>query len=494
MVLISADDQNDDSRRHSQLQRRWSISTRLLLTVNGVCIILLLIFILHDHRQETKRRLSDKRIALTEESSILLVGVRDLQPQGVDVIQGFLDRACARMEETHSPGHHIVLRFGDLVLQATSHHRDSDDLVAALETAACSPGNQGSFAGRELIVGRATDNNLTVFVSETVDDIRRQVLRDTGRRLGGLIGMAMVAGVIVNLVLYRIVVRPVARLTRIVENIGRGDFAQHHNGFRSRELSFLSHAVNRMSDSLALSEKQRQSQLDKARRIQQNLLPQTDSISGVQIAVHYEPADDVAGDFYDIRTLTDGTWAVLFADVTGHGIPAAMNATLLKSHFAEACEQSTDAMSIVRHVNRRFSALTLVEDFATAIVLRFDSGTNSIEVVNAGHDAALLLRDDGTLTEISSSGLFLGLDPDADWVSESLSVAAGDRLLMYTDGITETTDSRQEMFGRHRVVSLFREPSDHSPKELLTSLVGACSRHRDEGPQLDDVTALLIQF
>lgn len=494
MNLHSGIDQNDVSQRHSRLQRRWSISTRLLMTVNGVCIILLLVFILHDHRQETKRRLSDKRIALTEESSILLVGVRDLQPHGVDVIQGFLDRACARMEETHSPGHHIVLRFGDLVMQAKSHHRASDDLVATLETAARSPGNQGSLAGRELIVGMAADSNLTVFVSETVDNIRSQVLRDTGRRLGGLIGMAMVAGVIVNIVLFRVVVRPVARLTRIVENIGRGDFAQHHNGFRSRELSFLSHAINRMSDSLARSEKQRQSQLDKARRIQRNLLPRTDAISGVQVAVHYEPADDVAGDFYDIRKLTDGSWAVLFADVTGHGIPAAMNATLLKSHFAEACEQSADAMSIVRHVNRRFSDLTLVEDFATAIVLRFDSGTNTMEAVNTGHDAALLLRDDGTLSEIGSSGLFMGFDPDADWVSESLSVSAGDRLLLYTDGITETADSRQEMFGRNRVVSLFRQTSDQSPKEFLTSLVDACSRHRDDGPQVDDVTALLIQF
>lgn len=481
----------DDVQR---IQSRWSISARLLLTVNGVCVVLLLLLMAQDYRQETKRRLSDKRIALHEEAVIMLVAVRDIQHHGVGGVQTFVDQACAQMEETHSPGHHIVLRFGDHVLQAESHHRATDDMLLALETAASAPENRGWHGDRELIVGMATEANLSIYVSEVVDEIRRQVISDSFRRLGGLLLMAIVAAAIVNVVLFRVVVRPIERLVGIVEDIGAGNFDQHQNGFRSRELSFLSRAINRMSDALALSEQQRQSQLDKARRIQQNLLPVCDDLSGAKFAVRYEPADDVAGDFYDVRRLEDGSWVILLADVTGHGIPAAMNATLLKTHFAEACERFSDVLSIVQHVNRRFTPLTLVEDFATGIVLRFVPDANILQVVNAGHDAGLLRSPDGTLRECKSSGLLMGVDADAQWEVEEFTTSPGVRLLAYTDGISETMDSNNEMFGRDRVVDLLHSTNDRSPDEALDAIVNATNEYRRTGPQLDDVTAILIEF
>lgn len=476
------------------LWSRHSITFQLLLAVNGICFFLLLVFVAHDYRKEFKRRLGDKRVALSEEASIVLVGAKHLQRHGEQALQRFVDRACASMEEAHSPGHHIVVKVANSSLQATSHARHSVGMLHALETAAVTPKRIGRFEQRELIVGTASQDDLTVYVSEFIDDVESQILRDSLRRLGGSIVLAVIAAVIVNYTLVRIVSRPLDRLVGLVDDIGRGTYGGETNGFRSRELSHLSQAVNRMSHTLQKNEHQRRAQLSKARRIQQNLLPESPQLAGAALAVHYAPAEDVAGDFYDIGHLTDGSWVLFMADVTGHGIPAAMTATLLKAHLAEACERSTDLLAVMRHVNQRFTALTLPGDFATAIAVRFDPARKALQVVNAGHDAALLSRMDGSLHEFRSSGLLLGVDEEADWTKEEVSPRDGDRLLLYTDGVTETFNANQNMFGRDRVIRMLRQNQTGSGADLATQIVDEITTYRGDSPQADDITMLVVDY
>ncbi len=472
----------------------WPISRQLLLTVNGVCAILLLVFVIHDYRREVKRRLGDKRVALREEAAVMLAGVRSLTHHGTDGVQHYVDDACARMEEKHSPGHHIVVRFGDLVMQAKAHGRSSDELLQAVERAANEPGYRTHFGGRELIVGAAQDRNLSVYVSEYIDQIQASVVRDSLRRLGGSLALAVIAAVIVNFVLLRIVVRPLDRLVAVVTEVGTGKFGREAGGFRSRELCQLASAVNRMSRRLAASEQQRQAQLRKAREIQQHLLPDSLAVPGAVVAVRYEPAESVGGDLYDVRQLEDGSWVVFLADVTGHGIPAAMNATLLKAQLALACERLTDAVEIMHHINTRFTQLTLAGDFATAVLLRFIPGERTLQVVNAGHDAALYRYSSGRVRECKSTGLLLGVDESAEWEVDELETGQGDRVLVYTDGVTETFNAGREMFGRQRVIDLVSESSAETPQAALETLTVRISEYRGASEQLDDVTAVLIQF
>lgn len=492
----STEDQStsDHGNEIPSTNSRRSISTQLLLTVNGICLILLLLFVVHDYRQETKRQLNDKRIALQEEALIIQIAVRDIQHHGNAGLQSFLDRTCARMEETHSPGHHIIVRFGDQLLQAHSHHQESDEILQSIEAAAADPKRLGRFEDRDLVVGDSRDDNLSVYVSEFVDDVHAQVVQDSLRRLGGSLLLGIIAAIIVNLVLLRIVTRPLNRLIGIVEQVGSGNFGQQVNGFRSRELSYLSRAINRMSRSLEVSDQQQRTKMEKARRIQQNLLPENPILTGATFAVRYVPADDVAGDFYDVRSLTDGSWVVIMADVTGHGIPAAMSATLLKAHFAEACERSSCILEITRHINRRFTELTLSEDFATAVLIRFEPDSQTLQIVNAGHDAVLYRSLNGAIRECGSSGLLLGVDETADWSVETLETSSGDRLLIYTDGVTETFDADRTMFGHDRVVAAFEKTATERLEAAIDSIVQTVDTFRGDGPQLDDVTAILIDF
>lgn len=473
---------------------RRSISTQLLLRVNGICLILLLLFVVHDYLQETKRQLNDKRIALQEEALIIQIAVRDIQHHGNAGLQSFLDRTCARMEASHSPGHHIVVRFGDQLLQAHSHQQESDELLQAIETAAANPKRHGRFEDRDLIVGDSRDNNLSVYVSEFVDDVHAQVVRDSLRRLGGSLLLGIIAAIIVNLVLLRIVTRPLNRLIGIVEQVGSGNFGQQINGFRSRELSYLSRAINRMSRSLEVIDQQQRTKMEKAQRIQQHLLPENPVLTNATFDVRYVPADDVAGDFYDVRSLTDGSWVVIMADVTGHGIPAAMSATLLKAHFDEACERSSDILEIARYINRRFTELTLSEDFATAVLIRFEPNSQTLQIVNAGHDAVLYRSQIGALRECGSSGLLLGVDETADWSVETLEASSGDRLFIYTDGVTETFNADRIMFGHDRVVAAFEKTATERLGVAIDLIVEQVDAFRGGTPQLDDVTAILIDF
>ena len=475
-------------------KRQRSISMHLLITVNGVCFALVLLFVVYDYDQVRRRRMAAKRVALNEEAEILQTGAQALMHHGSEGLQSYIDVACERMERRHSPGHHIIIRVGDLVLQTSAHHRPDQDTLAALEKTATAPGQIGKIHGRDLIVGTASQGRTTLFVSEFVGDIESQILRDSIRRLTSSIALAVIAGLIVNYVLIRIVVRPVERLVNLVDAIATGEFGGETNGFSTRELTHLSRAVNRMSSSLAKNEQQRRAQMSKARSIQQNLLPETRKLSGADLVIHYAPAEDVAGDFYDVQVLSDGSWLLFMADVTGHGIPAAMNATLLKAHLATACQRWTELSPIVHYVNTCFTEFTLPGDFATAVAIRFIPDRGTLQVLNAGHDAGLLIRPDSSLHKCQSSGLLLGVDEEADWQVEELGVTAGDAFLLYTDGVTETLDADGNMFGRDRLVTIFRDNVQGTLNGAIEAIVQNVAAYRDREPQLDDVTLILVRF
>ncbi len=490
----STDSQGDSESQISFDKSHWSIGKQLLLAVNGVCIGLVLVFHVYDYQKELQRRLDDKQIALHDEAVTTQEAVRELQHHGHGALQEYIDRVCARMEEGRSPGHHIAVRIGDDVLQARAHERQSHAMLEALEQAAGTSNRLGHVMDRDFIVGTSQDPDLSVYVSEYVDSVQRQAARDSLRRLGGSAILGLLAAVIVNFVLLRIVVRPLERLVSVVEQVGEGHFGQQANGFRSQELSYLSRAINRMSQSLADSDRNRRAQMAKARRIQQNLLPSCTVLTGATLAVFYEPAEDVAGDFYDVHTLPDGSWLALMADVTGHGIPAAMTATLLKVYLAEASELYTDPLEIIRHINGRFTELSLAEDFATAILVRYSPKTRTLQIVNAGHDAGLYRSQDGQIQECSSSGLLLGIDSSADWSIAELETAPGDRFLMFTDGLTETFNGNQTMFGRDRVLTLLNKTAGEIPTDALQSISRELATFRGDRPQLDDLTMLLLEF
>ena len=485
----------EDDTEPNDGHRWWrSLSVRLLIPVNGICLIFLLLFIALDFRQETKQRIGDVRTGLLEEAASMQVAASQLRRVGDAALQNYIDQVCVRMDDTHSAGHHIILRIGDRVLQAQSEHRQSETEIRLIESAVSRSQYLVRSDRHELIIGAAQADDVSLIICEVVDELRLDIANESLLRLSGSIILGLIAAVTVNIVLLRIVVRPLDRLVAFAAETGRGKFGLRAGGFQSRELNALSRALSDMSRSLEELDRQRRTQLQKARSIQRHLLPETPQLTGVTFAARYEPADDVAGDFYDVKSLADGSWVAMMADVTGHGIPAAMTATLLKAHFAEGCEHSSDLLQIARSVNRRFTSLTLDGDLASAVLLRFFPDSGTLQIVNAGHDAALYLSKGGQLRESISTGLLLGLVDEAAWSIDEIQTGTGDRLLLFTDGVTETFNADREMFGRCRIEDILKETSDQPPSKVLDSLLHAVAEHRGNSHQLDDVTLILLEF
>ena len=113
--------------------------------------------------------------------------------------------------------------------------------------------------------------------------------------------------------------------------------------------------------------------MDKAREIQQSLLPKDVDVAGLNVSSLFLPAEEVAGDYFDVITLHDGTHVVCIADVTGHGVPAALSAMMLKVLLAEACEHHSDPADILEFINRRLTGVCRTDGFVTMFVARFDT-------------------------------------------------------------------------------------------------------------------------
>jgi sigma-B regulation protein RsbU (phosphoserine phosphatase) len=482
-------DAADSKRRPHQ-----SIRSKLLLTVNLVLGLGLGLLLTLDYRSELNQRINEKQTAIHEEAITLLPSVLALRAQGSDVIQAHVDLVCGQMREATSPGHHIAVRLGETVLQAQAHHRASPELFAAMEGTSAEPTRRIETAVGPIVVGSAAQDDVVVYVAESVRDIMERAHGSLIRRTLGLAALCVLGAVVVNVILVRLVTRPLGDLVRTVRQIGAGEVGAQAGRFKTAELAFLSGEINAMSTSLANAENERARQFRKARRIQEHLCPMNIEVPGLRLAHVYEPATEITGDYFDLLRQSDGTWLLCVADVCGHGIPAAMEVAVLKTLLLYASEAAGEPGEILAVVNERFRLVTLPEDFATMVLVRWDPRRSQIDYASAGHETCFFLTNGGATAYLDSTGPVLGVNPDGTWTSHKMAVSGGDRLILLTDGIAETVDPQGKWFGRKRVRRYFFDHHADAPDELTGSLSRALSRFRGGRAPRDDITVLAAGF
>lgn len=475
--------------------RPWrSIRFQLLAAVNGTLVVIVAIFLAYDYRREFTARMRVKQIALEEEAKTLLPGVQQARRHGIDSVQQYVDAVCARMRDVDSPGHHIAVQLDGQTLQATAHHRASQEMLQAMREAARAPSRRAALNDDELVVGVYRQGDTTVYVSESLANLRRAVRGDVFRRLIGVAVMALVGSIVINIVLIRLVTRPIGQLVSTVRTVAQGTLGAQAEEFQSAEFDFLAGEINAMSSALAAADGNRKAQLQKAREIQEHVLPRNVDVPRLNVAHVFQPADDVSGDYYDVLSLGDGKWLFCVADVTGHGIPAAMTAATLKTLLLQATEHLTCPAEILRFVSERLSSIMLPGDFVSMLLARAFPPMKSLQYASAGHEPALLAAPDGTLEELSSTGPLLAIVDDAAWKAESRTVAYGARLLMVTDGIVETFNEKEECFGRQRLAEAFQSSRHLSVEQAARHIAQQLTTYRNAARPRDDVTLLLVEF
>jgi len=230
-------------------------------------------------------------------------------------------------------------------------------------------------------------------------------------------------------------------------------------------------------------------ELEIARRIQRSILPdEMPELRGVQIAAQYVPMSEVAGDFYDFLIVDDRRVGLLIADVSGHGVPAALVASMVKVAIAAQAEHASDPARVMAGLNSVLSG-KLQGQFVTAAYLFLDLENGTASYSAAGHPPLLHYRAaEQSIQGVVENGLILGIMPFASYQSKESRLESGDRFLLYTDGVVEA-NQRGEEFGEERVKQILARPL--SAPDLCRSL-GAEISSWSQGVANDDVTIVAV--
>jgi serine phosphatase RsbU (regulator of sigma subunit) len=349
----------------------------------------------------------------------------------------YVNDLCAQMNEFVSPGHHILIMDAEgNVIASTRHHSGAEVERALLEAPP---------SARVLTVGdhrlaqiRVRDEDgATIVLAQYLDRVER-ILR------GQLVRSALIAAVtsaaligLIFLAIHVWVLKPFGGLHEASRAWAARDFTARAPKSGTTDLRALADQFNRMAAQLETHQRQQRAELQRARAIQHALLPQRlPDVAGVTFAAAYHPAEYVAGDLYDVWSLPDGRTAVVILDVSGHGIAAALLTGAVKISLhrrLEICEGPGDAL---RLVNGDLLAWVPEDRFVTACAGVWDTRSQTWTYASAAHPGGLLVSD-GQVKALTSTGPPLGIQAEVTWDEQRVALGPGDRLLLYTDGVTD---------------------------------------------------------
>ncbi|MGA2571577.1 MAG: PP2C family protein-serine/threonine phosphatase [Terracidiphilus sp.] len=237
--------------------------------------------------------------------------------------------------------------------------------------------------------------------------------------------------------------------------------------------------------------RQHEQEAERAREIQQALMPrELPRIKGCQLAAECIPARQVGGDYFDAIRLGDSRVAIAIADVSGKGMGAALLMSNLQAIVRAFAPAVLAPQELCTRANQLIAANVAPGKYITFFFAVVDTARMRIDYCNAGHNPPLLGRRDGSVETLDEGGPVLGILPDAPYDSGSAELRPGDGLVLYTDGITEATDSSGDEFGEERLKALLaRRPS--GAEELRARIVSAVSEFAN-GNFSDDVTVLVV--
>jgi phosphoserine phosphatase RsbU/P len=236
-----------------------------------------------------------------------------------------------------------------------------------------------------------------------------------------------------------------------------------------------------------------QRELETARQIQTSLLPrELPRLQHLDLAVRYLPMTAVAGDLYDVVALSPARVGILVADVSGHGIPAALVASMVKLAFASQSEHADDPARVLRAMNRVLCSH--VETFVTAVYVVIDSENRTITYANAGHPPVLIGRADSHIDVSREHGCVLGVLPEADYTNEQLTLAPGDRVWLYTDGIPETRNAKDVFLDQERMEHWLTSDGHGTAGEFADTVLRQLREWRGRSAFDDDVTFVIARF
>jgi serine phosphatase RsbU (regulator of sigma subunit) len=237
-----------------------------------------------------------------------------------------------------------------------------------------------------------------------------------------------------------------------------------------------------------------------AREIQTWLLPGAPpQIPGISVAYTTRPANTVAGDYYDVfprpgKTSEENRVVFAVADVAGKSIPAAMLMATFQASLKTLSTAQVPLEELVANMNKYACSNSQGGlRFTTAFLAEYDAARRIFHYINAGHNNPILRRASGLIERLDVGGLPLGIQPEAKYESANVALQPGDWLVVFTDGLVEAENARQEEYGETRLLNVIGAADATTPGEMLKRMLSDLDVYVGSTPQHDDVTCLLIK-
>jgi len=333
-------------------------------------------------------------------------------------------------------------------------------------------------------------------IGESLKEIRNTSLRNLGFGLG-FIALALL-GVFP---LSKRITRNLGFLTQGVEKLSSGDLNVRVPVKSKDEFGTLASAFNKMAEDLkqnqarVIEQERLQKEIEMCRRIQEEMLPHEPlNVACAEAKGISLPARQVGGDFFNYFVLPDGEIAVLVGDVSGKGVPAALLMANLQATLQARLQSERDLARLARDLDLDISRQTEPQTYVTLFMSIIGHDGKTIRWVNAGHNPQFLLRQDGTLVALESTGRPLGLLPGSEFEEGRTELRGGDFLFLYTDGLVEANNAAGEEFGTDRLAAILMNERAGRVDKIIHDLVEAVTKHREGQEAGDDATMLALRI
>lgn len=307
----------------------------------------------------------------------------------------------------------------------------------------------------------------------------------------------------------RKITNPIRRLTEDVAKIDGGNLDYRIKLATGDEVEDLGNAFNHMSAqvqqyiknlSAAMTEKERiRTEIEVASRLQADMLPDAAGAFGdrkeFSLYATMTPAKGVGGDFYDFFLLDEDHLVLVMADVSGKGVPAALFMVVSRTLLRSCLKKDVSLSRALWEVNNSLCENNKNSMFVTAWIGVLTISTGMLSFVNAGHCRPLIKAKDGSCDyETTGKGFVLAGMEDTEYTENRIRLKKGDRLLLYTDGVTEATDPDDKLYGEERLKEFTGALPDLDGKEFLFRIWTDVNRFQRDGEQFDDITMLTVEY
>ena len=306
--------------------------------------------------------------------------------------------------------------------------------------------------------------------------------------------------VFIYILIKRVIINNLKKINDTLGRITEGDLTVTVDVRDNEEFSSLSDDINSTVNTLKKYIEEAAARIDKeleyAKQIQLSALP-TNFPNGDDFKIYAQmiAAKEVGGDFYDFYKLNDTTVAFLAADVSGKGIPAAMFMMTAKTIIKDLAESGMAVNDIFTKANEKLCENNESGMFVTAWMGIMDLTTGIVRFSNAGHNPPLLKRADGSFEYLKTrAGFVLAGMEGICYRAGEITMDPGDRLFLYTDGVTEATNTENMLYGEERLLTFMNQNASMEARKLLPALKNNIDEFVGEAPQFDDITMLMLDY